>query len=118
MKKFSFPGQTDMNKKIFNLNEYRDDIPKMYCQGCGSKVSKNTLINFLSSQKTNKELTDATEIEFKLNRDILQTIDHIKLFNSFNPYDFGIISYLHSQNDILAAGGSVHSLSISIGVPY
>lgn len=89
----------------------------MYCQGCGSKVSKNTLINFLSSQKTNKELSDATEIKFTQNN-ILQTIDHIKLFKSFNPYDFGIISYLHSQNDILAAGGSVHSLSISIGVPF
>ena len=117
MKKFSFPGKTDMKKKIFNLNENKDDIPKMFCQGCGSKVSKNTLINFLSSQKTNKELSDATEIEFKQNN-ILQTIDHIKLFKSFNPYDFGIISYLHSQNDILAAGGSVHSLSISIGVPF
>jgi selenide,water dikinase len=117
MKKFYFPGQIDMNKKIFNLNEYKDDIPKMFCQGCGSKVSKNTLINFLSSQKTNQELSDAIEIEFKQNN-ILQTIDHIKLFKSFNPYDFGIISYLHSQNDILAAGGSVHSLSISIGVPF
>ena len=117
MKKFSFPGQTDMNKKIFSLNENKDDIPKMYCQGCGSKVSKNTLIHFLSGQKTNKELSDATEIKFKQNN-ILQTIDHIKLFKSFNPYDFGIISYLHSQNDILAAGGSVHSLSISIGVPF
>jgi selenide,water dikinase len=117
MKKFSFPGKTDMKKKIFNLNENKDDIPKMFCQGCGSKVSKNTLINFLSSQKTNKELSDAIEIEFKQNN-ILQTIDHIKLFKSFNPYDFGIISYLHSQNDILAAGGSVHSLSISIGVPF
>ena len=117
MKKFSFPGKTDMKKKIFNLNENKDDIPKMYCQGCGSKVSKNTLIDFLSSEKTNKELSDAIEIEFKQNN-ILQTIDHIKLFKSFNPYDFGIISYLHSQNDILAAGGSVHSLSISIGVPF
>ena len=89
----------------------------MYCQGCGSKVSKNTLINFLSSQKTNNELSDATEIKFKQN-EILQTIDHIKLFKSFNPYDFGVISYLHSQNDILAAGGLVDSLSVSIGVPF
>ena len=117
IKKFSFPGQTYMNKKIFNLTENKEDIPKMYCQGCGSKVSKNTLVNYLSNQKTNNELSDATEIKFN-HRDILQTIDHVKLFNSFNPYDFGIISYLHSQNDILAAGGSVHSLSVSIGVPF
>ena len=117
MKKFSFPEHKDMHKKIHNLNEIKDDIPKMYCQGCGSKVSKNTLVNFLSNQKSNNELSDATEIKFKQN-EILQTIDHIKLFQSFNPYDFGIISYLHSQNDILSAGGTVHSLSVSIGVPF
>jgi selenide,water dikinase len=75
------------------------------------------LINFLSSQKTKKERSDATEIKFKQNN-ILKTIDHIKLFKSLNPYDFGIISYLHCQNDILAGGGSVHSLSVSIGVPF
>ena len=117
MKKFSFPEQTDMSKKIFYLYEINKDIPKMHCQGCGSKVSKNTLVNFLSNQQSNNELSDATEINFRHN-EILQTIDHIKLFKSFNPYDFGVISYLHSQNDILAAGGSVHSLSVSIGVPF
>ena len=117
MKKFSFLEQTNMSKKIYNLYEINKDIPKMYCQGCGSKVSKNTLVDFLSNQKSNNELSDATEIKFKQN-EILQTIDHIKLFKSFNPYDFGVISYLHSQNDILAAGGSVHSLSVSIGVPF
>jgi len=117
MKKFSFPEQTNMHKKIHNLSEINDDIPKMYCQGCGSKVSKNTLVNYLSNQKSNNELSDATEIKFEQD-EILQTIDHIKLFKSFNPYDFGIISYLHSQNDILSAGGTVHSLSVSIGVPF
>ena len=116
MKKFSFTGQNDMKKKVHNFKE-KNDISKMYCQGCGSKVSKNTLINFLSNQDKNKELSDAIEIKFE-HSEILQTIDHIKLFNSINPYDFGIISYLHSQNDILSAGGSVHSLSVSIGVPY
>ena len=35
MKKFSFPDQTNMHKKIHNLNEINDDTPKMYCQGCG-----------------------------------------------------------------------------------
>jgi selenide,water dikinase len=35
-----------------------------------------------------------------------------------NPFDFGVISYLHSKNDILAAGGLVRSLSISIGIPF
>ena len=117
MEEFSEKEQNDMNKKIYNLNNFKDDTPKMYCQGCGSKVSKNTLINFLSNQNNNKELSDSTEIKFEQSA-ILQTIDHIKLFKSINPYDFGIISYLHSQNDILSAGGSVHSLSVSIGVPF
>ena len=117
MNKFSFSEQTNMNKKIISLSKNKEDIPKMYCQGCGSKVSKNTLINFLYSQKTNTELSDAAEIKFKQNY-ILQTIDHIKLFNSINPYEFGIISYLHSQNDILVSGGEVDSLSVSIGVPF
>ena len=117
IKKFSFPNKTDMKKKIYELSISKKNKSKMYCQGCGSKVSKNTLVNFLSDQKSNKELSDSTEIKFEQN-EILQTIDHIKLFKSLNPYDFGIISYLHSQNDILAGGGSVHSLSVSIGVPF
>ena len=96
MRKFSFSEQNDMSRKIYNLDEIIDDIPKMYCQGCGSKVSKNTLVNFLSNQKSNNELSDATEIKFEQSA-VLQTIDHIKLFKSINPYDFGIISYLHSQ---------------------
>ena len=77
-----------MNKRIYNLNNFKDHTPKMYCQGCGSKVSKNTLINFLSNQNNNKELSDSTEIKFEQSA-VLQTIDHIKLFKSINPYDFG-----------------------------
>ena len=115
MKKFSIQEQANMKKKAYDLNKIKNKTPKMYCQGCGSKVSKNTLINFLSNK--NDELSDASEIKFKRNY-ILQTIDHIKLFSSINPYDFGIISYLHSQNDILVSGGNVHSLSVSIGVPF
>lgn len=89
----------------------------MICQGCGSKVSKNTLVNFLSDQNTNSDLSDSTEVIFK-SKNILQSIDHIKLFKSLNPYDFGIISYYHSQNDILSGGGVIHSLNVSLGVPF
>jgi selenide,water dikinase len=49
---------------------------------------------------------------------MLQSIDHIKLFTSLNPYDFGIISYLHSQNDILSSGGSVKTISVSQALPF
>ena len=34
------------------------------------------------------------------------------------PFDFGIISYLHSQNDILSSGGSVKTISVSQALPY
>ena len=116
IRKFSFPNKTLMNKNKYHLEDTKDEI-EMYCQGCGSKVSKKSLVNFLKKNKTNKELTDSTLL--KINQKyILQTIDHIKLFQSFDPYDFGIISYLHSQNDILASGGSVKSLSVSVGVPF
>ena len=116
MKKFSFSNKLNMKKKIVSTNF---EIPnqEMYCQGCGSKVSKVTLMDYLSESSNENELADSSIVKFN-NNQILQTIDHIKLFNSIDPFDFGMISYLHSQNDIIAAGGSVHSLNISVGVPF
>ena len=116
MKKFSFSNKLNMKKKIVSTNF---EIPnqEMYCQGCGSKVSKVTLMDYLSESSNDNELADSSIVKFN-NNQILQTIDHIKLFNSIDPFDFGMISYLHSQNDIIAAGGSVHSLNISVGVPF
>ena len=116
MKKFEFPNKLSMKKNIYYLNNSKKN-QEMYCQGCGSKVSKNNLLDFLHEENDNLELSDSTQTSFKSNI-ILQTIDHIKLFSSLNPYDFGIISYLHSQNDILAAGGEVKSFSVSIGLPF
>jgi len=116
IKKFSFPDKTFMSKKKYLLKNPKNEI-EMYCQGCGSKVSKKSLVNYLKKNKINKELSDSTLIKLNQNY-ILQTIDHIKLFQSFDPYDFGIISYLHSQNDILASGGLIKSFSISVGVPF
>ena len=118
MGKFKFPNQNKMNKKIKylrDINKNNSDI--MHCQGCGSKVSKITLIDYLNKKKLNFKLEDSTIIKNKSNK-ILQTIDHIKLFSSFNPYDFGIISYLHSQNDILSGGGKEKSFSVSLGLPF
>ena len=116
IKKFSFPNKLNMKKKIISENlETRNQ--KMYCQGCGSKISKTTLTEYLSENSNNNELADSSIVKFS-DHQILQTVDHIKLFSSIDPFDFGIISYLHSQNDIIAAGGSVHSLNISVGVPF
>ena len=116
IKRFSFPNKLSMKKKIISDN-FKITNQEMYCQGCGSKISKVTLLDYLSESSNNNELADSSIVKFP-NNQILQTVDHIKLFNSIDPFDFGIISYLHSQNDIIAAGGSVHSLNISVGVPF
>ena len=113
--KFKFAENQNMNKKNFELENSKDI--KMYCQGCGSKVSKSTLVNYVKKINDNIDLTDSSIINNNSSK-MLQTIDHIKLFSSLNPFDFGKISYLHSQNDILAAGGVVKSLSVSIGIPF
>ena len=115
MKKFVFPNKTRMDKKKHFFDD--EDREKMFCQGCGSKVSKNSLLQILNQNNENPTLGDSTLIKFPKLR-ILQTIDFIKLFSSFDPFDFGIISYFHSQNDIIASGGKVHSYNISIGIPF
>lgn len=117
IKNFSFSENISMKKKIKYLDNLNKEKDEMYCQGCGSKVSKNTLLDFLNINNTDKELADSSIVNFK-EKKILQTIDHIKLFNSFDPYEFGIISYFHSQNDIIAAGGRVNSLNVSVAVPF
>mgnify|MGYP001962302884 FL=1 len=113
--KFKFTNNISMTKKNLELENLKDI--KMYCQGCGSKVSKKTLVNFLNEENSNPELSDASRINTNSSY-MLQSIDHIKLFTSLNPYDFGIISYLHSQNDILSSGGSVQTISVSQALPF
>ncbi len=112
---FKFTNNLRMAKKNFELENFKNTL--MYCQGCGSKVSKNTLINYIKKNSDNIYLKDSSIVN-NPSLQILQTIDHTKLFSSLNPFDFGKISYLHSQNDILAAGGVVKSLSVSLGVPF
>ena len=73
--------------------------------------------NYIKKTSDNIYLNDSSIVNNR-SLQILQTIDHIKLFSSLNPFDFGKISYLHSQNDILAAGGEVKSLSVSLSVPF
>ena len=115
--RFKFPNKILMKKKHISIDYSDKIVHTMHCQGCGSKVSKKTLLKFIHKETNNNDLSDSSIIENK-SLNILQSIDHIKLFESFNPYDFGIISYLHSQNDILASGGVVNSLSVSLGVPF
>lgn len=113
--KFKLSNNHQMAKKKFKLENFKNT--HMYCQGCGSKVSKNTLIDYIKKTSNNIYFEDSSIVNNK-SLQILQTIDHIKLFSSLNPFDFGKISYLHSQNDILAAGGEVKSLSVSLSVPF
>ena len=113
--KFKFTYNANMSFRYFELEKPKDI--KMYCQGCGSKVSKNTLINFLYEENSQSDLPDSSIINTN-SSSLLQSIDHIKLFTSLNPFDFGIISYLHSQNDILSSGGSVKTISVSQALPF
>ena len=113
--KFKFSNIKSMTKTDFELENSKQI--KMYCQGCGSKVSKNTLVNYLNTENLNPELSDSSIINTNSSY-MLQSIDHIKLFTSLNPFDFGIISYLHSQNDILSCGGSVQTISVSLSLPF
>jgi len=90
----------------------------MKCEGCGSKLSKNLLVDYLEKNQSHntKILSDSTSLKFP-NNSITQSIDHIKYFKSMNPYIFGQIAYLHAQNDILASGNKVNSFSVSLGLP-
>ncbi len=118
MKRFIFDDPNMKEKKQFNLDEELLNQKKiMYCQGCGSKVSKNNLVEYLNSFNAGSDLPDSSFVDLKTEK-IIQTIDLIKHFSSFSPFEFGRISYFHSQNDILAGGGKVHSLSISVGIPF
>jgi selenide,water dikinase len=114
IRKFSFPNKKSMKKKLIGSIKSSET---MHCQGCGSKASKHSLLNYLEKENKKQLLPDASIIEHSSTK-IIQSIDHIKLFSSLNPFDFGVISYFHSKNDILAAGGLVKSLSISIGIPF
>ncbi len=113
--KFKFTYNSKMSFRNFELE--KPTGIKMYCQGCGSKVSKNTLVNYLNEEDSNNDLPDSSIINTN-SSSLLQSIDHIKLFTSLNPFDFGIISYLHSQNDILSSGGSVKTISVSQALPF
>ena len=115
IEKFKLKNNPSMSDKYLKIDHEEEN--KMYCQGCGSKVSKENLLNYLKNNTNNHNLSDSSVIHHNSLK-TLQTIDHIKLFSSFNPFDFGKISYLHSQNDILASGGNVNSLSVSVGVPF
>ena len=122
IKKFSF------DKPMINLKK-KTRLPlsikvqnlidlKMRCEGCGSKLSKNNLLSYLdnSNSKNSKILSDSASINLS-DKELVQSIDYIKYFTDMNPYIFGRISYLHSQNDILSSGSEVNSFSVSLGLP-
>ena len=123
MKKFNFENPMNHLKDIIKLplsDKIINQINlKMRCEGCGSKLSKNDLSAYLhNTNSLNAEiLSDAATINIP-NNEFTQSIDHIKYFAEMNPFDFGRIAYLHSQNDILSAGSEVNSFSVSLGLPY
>ena len=123
VEKFSFENPMNNLKDIIKLplsDKIINQINlKMRCEGCGSKLSKDDLSDYLhNTNSLNAEvLSDAATIHITSNK-FTQSIDHIKYFAEMNPYNFGRIAYLHSQNDILSAGSEVNSFSVSLGLPY
>ncbi|MDB9776906.1 selenide, water dikinase SelD [Alphaproteobacteria bacterium] len=123
IEKFSFKGpMINLKKKIrlpLSIKVQNQINLKMRCEGCGSKLSKNYLLSYLSnSNNKNLEiLPDSASINLP-DKELVQSIDHIKYFNDMNPYVFGRIAYLHSQNDILSSGSKVNSFSVSLGLPH
>ena len=65
-----------MSTKVLDLKNSIND--EMYCQGCGSKVSKDNLLNFLKEEGKNSEFVDSVKINLS-SKTFLQTIDH-KIF--------------------------------------
>ncbi len=123
MKKFYFDKPMSSLKKIIKLplsNKLIDQTNlKMRCEGCGSKLSKNDLLEYLNNidSPNARILSDAATIKLP-DINFTQSIDHIKYFSGMNPLTFGRIAYLHSQNDILSSGSKVNSFSVSLGLPH
>jgi selenide,water dikinase len=123
IKKFSFNGpMTNSKKKIrlpLSIKVQNQINLKMRCEGCGSKLSKNNLLSYLnhSNSKNLEILSDSASISLS-DKELIQSIDHIKYFSDMDPYVFGRIAYLHSQNDILSSGSKVNSFSVSLGLPH
>ena len=57
IEKFKLKNNPSMSDKYLKLDHEEEN--KMYCQGCGSKVSKKNLLNYLKNNTNNYNLSDS-----------------------------------------------------------
>ncbi|MFK7863252.1 MAG: selenide, water dikinase SelD [Pseudohongiellaceae bacterium] len=98
----------------------------MRCAGCGAKVAGSILDEVLSSlEKTAKpdvieppsKVEDASQIQLKDQRRLIQSIDQIKAFTN-DPMLFGKIATNHCLSDVYAMGVEPHSALALAGIPF
>ena len=87
---------------------------KMFCGGCGSKVSADALNKVLSKVMGNKAPKgDAAVIEIPEGKVLLQSVDHFRSFIN-DPYTQARVALCHAMSDIYACGGDPVSVLASI----
>ena len=90
----------------------------MFCGGCGSKVSADTLSEVLNKVMGNKAPSgDAAVIEIPKGKVLLQSVDHFRSFLN-DPYTQARIALCHAMSDVYACGGNPVSVLASITLPF
>ena len=91
---------------------------KMFCGGCGSKVSADKLSEVLDKVMGNKAPKgDAAVIEIPHGKVLLQSVDHFRSFIN-DPYTQARVALCHAMSDIYACGGDPVSVLASITLPF
>ena len=91
---------------------------KMFCGGCGSKVSADKLSEVLDKVMGDKAPKgDAAVIEIPNGKVLLQSVDHFRSFIN-DPYTQARVALCHAMSDIYACGGDPVSVLASITLPF
>ena len=84
---------------------------KMFCGGCGSKVSADKLSEVLDKVMGDKAPKgDAAVIEIPNGKVLLQSVDHFRSFIN-DPYTQARVALCHAMSDIYACGGTQYRFS-------
>jgi selenide,water dikinase len=96
------------------------------CGGCGGKISANILKSVIDSLEPFsqpgvvmglKSKDDAAVFSVPPNRQVVQSLDHIKTCIS-DPYLFAQISTLHALSDLFAMNAQPHSALALVQLPH
>ncbi|GAA6151017.1 selenide, water dikinase SelD [Pseudoteredinibacter isoporae] len=98
-------------------------LPDMHCEGCGAKVSADTLQNTLRELSDSPALDveqlpeDAAQLSLPSTSTLLQTVDSFYGLVT-DPHLQGRIACLHAMSDIFAMGAKVHSAQALITIAH